>query len=140
MRNDVEPTIPALFEAADRGEPSAADALFSLDTELHRLARRELQRQGGPVSLGATTLLHRPSIDVAARHDVSFPDEPSFMGYAARVMRGIIIDHARSRHALKRGGAIHITTSDSAVPGEIVDEAERRRLGEELDRLEQAAA
>jgi len=39
-----------------------------------------------------------------AREGNRFPDRPRFMGYAARVMRGLIIDHARSRNAIKRGG------------------------------------
>jgi RNA polymerase sigma factor (TIGR02999 family) len=137
----MEATIPALMEAADRGDPSAAHALFAaLYAELHGLARRELARQGGPGSLGATTLLHQAYIDIAAREGVAFPDEPRFMGYAARVMRGIIIDHARRRHALKRGGAIHITAIDGNLAEDLVDEGEMKRLGEALERLEQVDA
>jgi DNA-directed RNA polymerase specialized sigma24 family protein len=49
------------------------------------------------VSLGATTLLHEAYLDMAARGGPSFPDRARFMGYAARVMRGLIIDHARER-------------------------------------------
>ena len=48
------------------------------------------------------TLLHEAYLDMAARL-ASFPDRARFMAYAARVMRGLIIDHARERHAQKRG-------------------------------------
>src|SRR5439155_13952101 len=86
-----------------RGDRSATDGLFSaLYAELHRLAKRELAKHGGPFTLGATTLLHEAYLDVAGRESVSFPDRARFMGYAARVMRGLIIDHARSRQAQKR--------------------------------------
>src|ERR1700687_81914 len=92
----MEPTIPGFFGAAEQGDVAAADALFSaLYAELHRLAQRELARPGAAVSLGATTLLHEAYLDMAAHGGPSFPDRARFMGYAARVMRGLIIDHAR---------------------------------------------
>jgi len=95
-------TIPELMEAAERGDRSATERLFSaLYAELHRLARRELARHDGAVPLGATTLLHEAYLDVAGRDGVAFPDRARFMGYAARVMRGLIIDHARSRRNRK---------------------------------------
>lgn len=137
----MESTISSLMEAADRGETSAANALFAaLYAELHGLARRELARNGGPVSLGATTLLHQAYIDMAARDGLSFPDRARFMGYAARVMRGVIIDHARSRRALRRGGGIEITAIDTDLAGSPVDEGELVRISEALDELMKADA
>jgi DNA-directed RNA polymerase specialized sigma24 family protein len=101
----LQSTLRPLVEAAERGDRSAADALFSaLYSELHRVSKRELARQGGAVSLGATTLLHQAYIEIAARDGTSFPDRGRFMAYASRVMRGLIIDHARNRCAQKRGG------------------------------------
>src|SRR5229473_3227261 len=102
--------------AAERGDSPAAEALFAaLYSELHRLAKRELARQGLPVSLSPTTLLHEAYLDMAARDGPSFPDRARFMGYAARVMRGLVIDHARERHAQKRGGLFEITSLDTAA-------------------------
>jgi RNA polymerase sigma factor (TIGR02999 family) len=134
----VEPTLSLLIQAAERGDESAADALFSaLYSELHRVAKRELARQGVPVSLGATTLLHQTYIEMSAKDGTSFPDLPRFMAYAARVMRGLIIDHARSRSALKRGGQFHITSSGTDV-AEPADDRELTRIGEALDELAKA--
>ena len=134
----MEPTLSLLIEAAERGDQSAADALFSaLYSELHRVARRELARQGVPVSLGATTLLHQAYIEMAAKDGTSFPDRARFMGYASRVMRGLIIDHARSRNALKRGGQFHITSSEMEVE-QPADDRELARIGEALDELAKA--
>jgi hypothetical protein len=99
-----EPSLVALMQAAEGGSKMAADALFSaLYSELRRLAKRELARHGAPISLSATTLLHKAYIEIADRDGTSFPDRNRFMGYAARVMRGLVIDHARSRCAQKRG-------------------------------------
>lgn len=106
------------MEAADGGSKPAADALFSaLYAELRRIARNELARHGAPVSLSATTLLHQVYIEISGREGTSFPDRNRFMGYAARVMRGLIIDHARSRCAQKRGGQFEITALGTEVQG-----------------------
>lgn len=127
-------SLSALFEAAERGDKSVSDNLFSaLYAELHRLARCELSHQM-PMSIGATTLLHQAYIEMAGRNNASFPDRSRFMAYAARVMRGLIIDHARSRSAQKRGGEFHITFSDIAI-AEPVDHLELEQLGSALDQL-----
>ena len=111
---EMQSTLASLFEATERGDPSAADALFgALYSELHRIAKRELACQGVPVSLGATTLLHQAYIEMAERNGISFPDRARFMGYAGRVMRGLIIDHARRRHAQKRGGQFELTSLET---------------------------
>ena len=132
----MAPSIPSLIIAAERGDGQAAEALFAaLYAELHRLAKRQLARQGLQVSLGATTLLHEAYLDMAARDGPSFPDQARFMGYAARVMRGLIIDHARERHAQKRGGLFEITSLDTDAAENAVDHRELLRISEALDGL-----
>ena len=88
-------------------KPNAAESvthsrLFaSLYAELRQLAERQLRRNAGaPVS--PTTLLHEAYLGMRGREAV-FPDRERFIGYAARVMRGLIIDFVRDRRALKRG-------------------------------------
>jgi RNA polymerase sigma factor (TIGR02999 family) len=131
----TQPTLSSLMDAAGRGEKSAADLLFSaLYAELHRMAKRELMRQGFPVSLGATTLLHQAYLELAAKDATSFPDHARFMGYAARVMRGLIIDHARSRQAQKRGGQFEITSIGAEAEG-APDARELSQISEALDEL-----
>jgi RNA polymerase sigma factor (TIGR02999 family) len=129
----VDSTISLLIGAAEQGDVAAANALFgALYSELHRLAKRELARPGAAVSLGATTLLHEAYLDMAARDGPSFPDRARFMGYAARVMRGLIIDHARERHAQKRGGLFEITSLDTNA---MENTADHRELAQVLLRL-----
>jgi RNA polymerase sigma factor (TIGR02999 family) len=132
---EMQPAISSLFGAAERGDVSAADALFSaLYSELHRIAKRELGRRGVPVSLGATTLLHQAYIEMAEREGISFPDRARFMGYAARVMRGLIIDHARRRQAQKRGAQFELTSLETEVAHAPMDR-DLTRISEALDGL-----
>lgn len=115
----------------------AADALFgTLYSELHRLARRELARLGGKGNLSVTTLLHEAYLDMSERTGAAFPDHARFMGYAARVMRGLIIDHARSRMAIKRGGEFQITSLDGqAVESPAANAGDLSSISDALDQL-----
>ncbi len=86
------------------------------------------------MSLGATTLLHQAYIEMAGKEGDSFPDRGRFMAYASRVMRGLIIDHARNRSAQKRGGLFHITSASGTFEHP-ADSQELTRIGEALDEL-----
>jgi RNA polymerase sigma factor (TIGR02999 family) len=129
------PSIASLVSAAEQGDRAAGETLFErLYSELHHLAKRELARRGVPVSLGATTLLHQAYIEMAGKESASFPDQARFMGYAARVMRGLIIDHARSRRAQKRGGQFEITSLETEIEN-VANGPELIRISEALDEL-----
>jgi RNA polymerase sigma factor (TIGR02999 family) len=128
-------TISSLIASAETGDRSAADALFAaLYAELRRLAKHELARRGNGVTLGATTLLHEAYLDISGRDETAFPDRARFMAYAARVMRGLIIDYARQRQALKRGGRFEITALSTDLPG-CADDRELARIGDALVEL-----
>lgn len=134
----MEPTISSLIGAAERGDRSAAEGLFAaLYSQLHRVAKRELARHSASVTLSATTLLHEAYLDMAARDGPSFPDQGRFMGYAARVMRRLVIDHARNRQAQKRGGRFEITSLASDVAENAIDDRELARISDALDELAQ---
>ena len=135
---ETHPTLTTLIAAAESGEKSAADALFSaLYSELRRLARYELARHGAPMSVSATTLLHKAYIEMAGNNEASFADRKRFMGYASRVMRGLIIDHARSRSAQKRGGQFEITSLEAELES-AVDEHKLVQISEAVDELAKA--
>jgi RNA polymerase sigma factor (TIGR02999 family) len=132
----VESTISVLISATENGDIAATDAWFStLYSELHRIAKRELARQWAPANLSVTTLLHEAYLDISARAGNSFPDQARFMGYAARVMRGLIIDHARSRSACKRGGGFEITSLEIDVAEDPADAKELSSISDALDQL-----
>jgi RNA polymerase sigma factor (TIGR02999 family) len=107
----------------------------SLYEQLRRMARRELRRGGPALTIGATTLLHEAYLNVQAREGLHFPDEARFLGYASRAMRGLIIDYARRRQALKRGGAFELTSLPTEVPEESADLPQLEQLSEAVERL-----
>jgi RNA polymerase sigma factor (TIGR02999 family) len=132
----VNAALSTLVASAEQGDRAAADALFTaLYDELHRMARRELARRGAGVTLGATTLLHEAYLDISDREGAAFPDRNRFMGYASRVMRGLIIDYARSRHAQKRGGQFEITSISTDIAEVLPDAGQLTRLSDALDEL-----
>jgi RNA polymerase sigma factor (TIGR02999 family) len=125
-------TLSSLVAAADGGDSRAAEELFALlYSELQVLAKRQLGRLGGRrLAMGASSLLHQAYVAMVAREDAAFPDQARFMGYAARVMRGLIIDHARQRGAKKRGAEFEIKTLDAEF---VADESLDPQLLEEVD-------
>lgn len=132
----MEAPISSLIASAEGGDRPAADALFAaLYSELHRLAKSQLARRGGGVTLGATTLLHEAYLDISRRHGAIFPDRARFMAYAARVMRGLIIDYARNRQAQKRGGHFEITSLGAEVVDNAADEKRLSQIGDAVDEL-----
>jgi RNA polymerase sigma factor (TIGR02999 family) len=131
-------SLEALISAAEKGDRAASEKLFvAMYSELHRLAKRELARQSGPMTLGATTLLHQAYLEMARKDEAAFPDRARFMGYAARVMRGLIIDYARNRRAQKRGGQFEIT-SLGAEAENAIDDHKLVQVSEALDELGKA--
>jgi len=110
----------------------ANEQLFAqLYGELRQLAERQLRRNSStPIS--PTTLLHEAYLGISGGNAV-FPDRERFMGYAARVMRGLIIDFVREGLALKRGAGFHITQLPADI--EQVDANELSQLSDVLDEL-----
>ena len=133
----VTDSITVLLASAERGDRAATDAVFAaLYDDLHRMAKRELARGPG-VTLSATTLLHDAYLNISSREGVAFPDRNRYMGYASRVMRGLIIDYARSRQAQKRGGLFEITAISTDVADPMSDAGELMRISDALDELAQ---
>jgi len=120
----------------DSGSVQEPSALFvSLYDQLRRIAQRELRRSSGALALSATTLLHEAYFKMKERSDAAFPDEPHFLAYAARAMRTLVIDYARSLQAEKRGGAFHITRLPTEIPEQQTEAADLERLGAAIDAL-----
>jgi RNA polymerase sigma factor (TIGR02999 family) len=122
--------------SADGNERVVADALFgTLYAELHRLARRELNRRGPVGGLGATTLLHEAYLSISGREGTVFVDHARFMAYAARVMRGLIIDDVRRRRSVKRGGLFDITSLGADHADSVINPHTLILISDALDEL-----
>lgn len=120
----------------------AKERLFAgLYHELHRLAQRALRRDGRMLPISATTLLHESYLSVSK---ADFADSQRFLAYAARTMRGLIIDETRRRRALKYGGAFVMTSFEDSTESEVFSDYEAStasdhellRINEALDELE----
>lgn len=133
--------LPAAAELRVRESITGGEtptALFvSLYEELRQIARRELRRGAG-LTLSATTLLHETYCKLQQRGGASFPDQERFLAYAARAMRTLVIDYARTRQAQKRGGGYEITSLPTELPESAVAEVnELERLSQAIDSLAQ---
>jgi RNA polymerase sigma factor (TIGR02999 family) len=103
-------SAPASPPAEGPSPAQRATTFEALYHELRRRARGELFRHQA-LTLGPTTLVHEAWLQMAGR-DLAFATQAELVAYAARVMRGIVIDHIRARGAAKRGGG------DGALPYE----------------------
>jgi RNA polymerase sigma factor (TIGR02999 family) len=127
--------IGRLIQSSEDGSAAARQELFStLYHELHRIAQRELQRNGS-LTLSPTTLLHEAYLSMSAGASPEFPDRARFLGYACRAMRGLVIDYMRSRSAQKRGGEFEFTALPTVVPVKVNEDRELERLSEAVDAL-----
>lgn len=99
------PDITGLLLAWNAGDPEALNRLLpAVYLELKRLARRELLRERAGHSLEPAALIHELYLDLVDQRRAHWENRAHFFGVAARLMRRILVDHARAKHALKRGG------------------------------------
>ncbi len=97
-----------------------ADQLFPLlYDELRRLARSRLAGGGRSTLLDTHALLHESFLRLQQAGHAGLDDREHFLAYAATTMRSIVVDHVRSRRALRRGGDVAIVTLDTAAAGEL---------------------
>jgi RNA polymerase sigma factor (TIGR02999 family) len=120
------------------GNALAKERLFaSLYQQLHQLAQRVLRRDGRQLPISATTLLHESYLSVSK---AEFADSQRFLAYAARTMRGLIIDETRRRRSLKHGGAFAITgfgaDTESNVEDLATQDEQLIRINDALEELE----
>lgn len=136
--DDAPPGLAGLVTQAAAGDRTAKDALFeTLYAELHRLAQSHIRRNGGSLTMGATTLLHEAYLSLSGREGLAFPDRNRFLGYASRAMRGLIVGYVRHRTAVKRGGELTFASIDSvAEPAATETPAELEQLDRALTDLE----
>ena len=91
-------------------------ALFALVyQELRRLARGQRRRMGGAATLDTTALVHEAYLKLHDSPQVGSIDRLHFLSLAARAMRHVLVDHARNRSRIKRGGAWAQTTFGDAI-------------------------
>ena len=107
--------VTHLLRAWSDGDPQAMEHLLPLvEAELRRLARGYMSRERREHTLQPTALINEAFIRLAGATSVRWQDRAHFFGIAARLMRRVLVDHARSRGFQKRGaGAERISLHDS---------------------------
>jgi RNA polymerase sigma-70 factor (ECF subfamily) len=117
-------TVTGLLLQWGQGDEGALERLIPLvHNELHRIARRCMAGERAGHSLQPTILVNEAYLRLIDTKDVAWHDRAHFLAVAARVMRRILVDHARTRRAQKRGGAETRVTFDEALV--VTDEPRR---------------
>lgn len=107
--------VTELLRAWAAGEAGASEELVPLVyTELRRQARQVLRREGEGHTLQATALVHEAWLRLDGQHDARWQSRTQFLAVAAQTMRRVLVDHARARRALKRGGGGTLVTLGEA--------------------------
>lgn len=105
--------LTAMLRAAASGDGDAAEAAYAaVYQELRSLARRQLRRRPG--ALDATELVHEAYLKISQGQSEEIADRGHFLCLAARVMRQVLVDEARTRMRLKRGGGAEAQTLDES--------------------------
>ena len=115
----TEPTADDVTEALARwsdGEPEAAERLLPVVyDELQKLARGHMQRERPGHTLEPTALVHEAYLRLAHQVPPQWKDRVHFYGIVSRVMRQVLVDHARRHAAGKRGGeALRVSFDEGA--------------------------
>lgn len=115
MSQNPPDEVDCLLSAAGAGERAALDRLISLVyDELREVARRHLARERAGHTLDSVALVNEAYLRMVSQ-DVDAGSRARFFGIASRLMRQILVDHARSRAAMKRGGDV-VTVRLSDLP------------------------
>ena len=131
--------ITLLIEAANAGDADALNRVFAaLYPELHNLARSRLRRTQPLTLLDTTALLHESYLRLVKLGQLKVESRAHFLAYAARTMRSIVVDFARSRLAERRGGGAQEVSLDTEIAAGVhTPEEEIVRVHDALNDLAQ---
>lgn len=100
-------TVTELLLSWGRGDEAALERLVPLvETELRQVARRHIAREAKGHSLQATALINEAYLRLVEKPRLSWQNRAHFFAMAARLMRHVLVDHARAKGNLKRGGGL----------------------------------
>ena len=137
--------VTELLKRLNGGDRSALDELIPLVyRELHKIAEGYFRRESPGHTLQPTSLIHEAYLRLVQQPHPEYQNRAHFYGVAARVMRQILVDHARSTRAAKRGGGETISlrenpdaASDDPVEVLAIDEALERLAGVDRRKVDQ---
>ena len=132
--------LTVLLASARGGDKEAAGAAYALlYDELRRLARAKLRAHRSMTLLDTTSLVHESYLRLVGADALPIEDRHHFFAYASRVMRSVIVDFARARGAVRRGGEAEHLALDTVLLDQIpAPENDVLRVHEALEVLERA--
>jgi len=114
MRKSVAEDVTGLLKRLSNGDRGAMDKLIPLVyRELHQIAEGYLRRESPGQTLQATSLVHEAYLRMVQQPHPEYDNRAHFYGIAARVMRQVLVDHARARQAAKRGAGKKVPLNDN---------------------------
>ena len=145
MAHLAQATVTRLLEAARSGDRAAFEQLFPLIyDEVRKRAHQQRQQWHGDYTLNTTALVHEAYLKLVDQDQADWASRAHFLAVAARVMRHILLDYAKSRRTQKRGGKapkISLDVVQAVGEHELVLSEERAEalitLDEALQRLQQ---
>lgn len=127
MNSPLASDVTRLLAAWSSGDGAAAEQVMPLVyEELRRLARGYLRRERGDHTLRPTALVHEAYLRLVDETQINWQSRAHFFGLAARVMRRILVDHARRLATAKRGGGAQRVSLTEA--GEVPQEGDLNLL------------
>ena len=112
-----QPDVTQLLADWQRGDQDAFDRLVPVVyDELRRVARARLRAERDGHTLQTTALVHEAYVRLVDLNRMTLRDRTHFFAMASRLMREILVDHARRRHAHKRGAGAEVISLDDAGP------------------------
>jgi RNA polymerase sigma factor (TIGR02999 family) len=120
MPDPAKREVTELLEAWQHGDAGARERLLPLVyDELRRVARARLRRERPDHTLQATALVHEAYLRLIGPGEATPRNRVQLFGIAARLMREILVDHARRKAALKRGGPATKVSLDAVAAPEV---------------------
>lgn len=119
MSSSQPSEVTRLLQCLEGGDKSAVDQLFAaVYQELRDLAGRAFEREPKSNTLQPTALVHEAYVRLVKQANVDWQGRTHFFAVAAQAMRRILVDRARQRGAVKRGGGKNrVLLDDEAIPG-----------------------
>jgi RNA polymerase sigma-70 factor (ECF subfamily) len=139
-RSQVPSDITMLLRELGKGKPAALNKLVEVAyPELRRIAHRQGGRDQNSRTLQSTAIVHEAWLRLARAERTTWKDRAHFFAFASRLMRSILIDYARTKTSMKRGGgapALALIDTDAAVAPPDVDILELNEALSELEKLD----
>lgn len=132
-----KPITQLLHEMRSGGENAMNDLLPLVYDELRKLAGSYMRRERSNHTLQPTALVHEAYMRLMGQGDINFQNRAHFFGVSARLMREILVEYARAKNRLKRGGEHRTQIElDAAISLDIRKEIDAVAVDEALSKLE----